>query len=107
VEEGHDHDNRTSECYSFISLYETNTIGYYAGRVSIGSTDAGSASPEATAEVNLFGTPAEVVDRIEMLREDFSTDEIMFEVNWTASVPRKVVMNTMQLLTDKVIPKFK
>src|SRR5215470_6440013 len=80
---------------------------YYAGRVSIGSTDAGSASPDATAEVNLFGTPEVVVDRIEMLREDFSTDEIMFEVNWTASVPRDVVMTTMRLLTDKVIPKFK
>jgi alkanesulfonate monooxygenase SsuD/methylene tetrahydromethanopterin reductase-like flavin-dependent oxidoreductase (luciferase family) len=80
---------------------------YYAGRVSIGSTDAGSASPEATEEVNLFGTPEDVVDRIEMLREDFSTDEIMFEVNWTASVPRDVVMQTMRLLTDKVIPQFK
>jgi hypothetical protein len=42
-----------------------------------------------------------------MLREDFSTDEIMFEVNWTASVPRDVVMTTMRLLTDKVIPQFK
>src|SRR5262249_7488452 len=80
---------------------------YYARRVSIGSTGAGSASPDATAEVNLFGTPEEVVDRIATLREDFSTDEIMFEVNWTASVPRDVVMTTMRLLTDKVIPKFK
>ena len=80
---------------------------YYAGRVSIGSTDAGSASPDAAAEVNLFGTPEEVVDRIERLREDFSTDEIMFEVNWTASVPREVVMTTMRLLSDKVIPRFK
>jgi alkanesulfonate monooxygenase SsuD/methylene tetrahydromethanopterin reductase-like flavin-dependent oxidoreductase (luciferase family) len=80
---------------------------YYAGRVSIGSTDAGAASPEATEEVNLFGTPEEVVDKIEMLRDAFSTDEIMFEVNWTSSVPRDVVMKTMRLLTDKVIPKFK
>ena len=59
------------------------------------------------AEVILFGTPEAVVDRIAMLREDFSTDEIMFEVNWTASVPREVVMQTMRLLTDKVIPSFK
>ena len=80
---------------------------YYAGRVGIGSTDAGSASPEATEEVNLFGTPEEVVDKIQMLQDDFSTDEIMFEVNWTSSVPRNVVMNTMRILTDKVIPKFK
>ena len=80
---------------------------YYAGRISIGSTDAGAASPDATEEVNLFGTPEEVIDKIEVLREDFSTDEIMFEVNWTSSVPRDVVMNTIRVLTDKVIPKFK
>ena len=80
---------------------------YYSGRVGIGSTDAGAASPDATEEVNLFGTPEEVVDKIEVLREAFSTDEIMFEVNWTSSVPREVVMNTLRLLSDKVIPKFK
>ena len=80
---------------------------YYSGRIGIGSTDAGAASPDATEEVNLFGTPEEVVDKIEILREDFGTDEIMFEVNWTSSVPRDVVMNTMRLITDHVIPKFK
>ena len=80
---------------------------YYAGRFSIGSTDAGSAGPDSTEEVNLFGTPEEVVDKIHMLREAFSTDEIMFEVNWTASVPRNVVMDTMRCITDKVIPEFK
>ena len=36
-----------------------------------------------------------------------STDEIMFEVNWTSSAPRVVVMNTIRLITDKVIPEFK
>ena len=80
---------------------------YYAGRIAIGSTDAGTrASPEATEEVNLFGTPEEVCDKIEMLRDDFSTDEIMFEVETgrPSSVPREVVMNTMRCLTDKVIP---
>ncbi len=63
--------------------------------------------PDATEEVNLFGTPEEVVDKIHMLREAFSTDEIMFEVNWMSSVPRDVVMNTMRCITDKVIPEFK
>ena len=80
---------------------------YYSRRRAIGSTDAGAASPDATEEVNLFGTPEEVVDKIHMLREAFSTDEIMFEVNWTSSVPRDVVMNTMRCITDKVIPEFK
>ena len=80
---------------------------YFSGRFGIGSTDAGSASPDATAEVNLFGTAEEVVDKIEVLREQYSTDEIMFEVNWTSSVPREVTTNTIRILTDKVIPKFK
>ena len=80
---------------------------YFSGRQGIGSTDAGAASPETTAEVNLFGTAEEVVDKIEDLRETYSTDEIMFEVNWTSSVPREVVTNTLRILSDKVIPKFK
>ncbi len=80
---------------------------YYAGRFSIGSTDAGSAGPDATAESNLFGTPEEVVDKIHLLREAFNTDEIMFECNWTSSVPREVVMDTLRCITDKVIPAFK
>ena len=80
---------------------------YYSGRVGIGSTDAGAARPDATEEVNLFGTPEEEVDKIDALRDDFSTDGIMFEDNWTSSVPRDVVMNAMRLITDKVIPEFK
>jgi alkanesulfonate monooxygenase SsuD/methylene tetrahydromethanopterin reductase-like flavin-dependent oxidoreductase (luciferase family) len=80
---------------------------YYAGRAGIGSTDAGSASPETAADANLFGTPEEVVERIHVLRENFSADESMFEVNWTASVPRNVVMNTLRLMTDTVIPQCK
>jgi alkanesulfonate monooxygenase SsuD/methylene tetrahydromethanopterin reductase-like flavin-dependent oxidoreductase (luciferase family) len=80
---------------------------YYSGRQGIGSTDAGSASPETAADANLFGTPEEVVERIHFIKENFSCDEIMFEVNWTASVPREVVANTLRLITDKVIPAFK
>ena len=80
---------------------------YYAGRTGIGSTDAGSASPDTTEEVNLFGTPEEVVEKIHMFREAFSTDEIMFECNWTSSVPRDVVMDTIRCISDKVIPQFK
>ena len=76
------------------------------GRPSAAPTPARPA-PRPTEEANLFGTPEEVVDSIQLLRENFSSDEIMFEVNWTASVPRDVVMNTMRLLTDKVIPQFK
>ena len=80
---------------------------YYSGRQGIGSTDAGSASPDTTEEVNLFGTPEEVVEKIHMFREAFSTDEIMFECNWTSSVPREIVMDTIRCISEKVIPAFK
>ena len=80
---------------------------YYAGRAGIGSTDGGSASPETAANTHPFGTPEVVVESIHFLRGTFSADEIMFEVNWTASVLRDVVMNTLRLLTDQVIPQFK
>ena len=58
-------------------------------------------------QVNLFGTAEEVVDKIHVLREQYSADEIMFEVNWTSSVPRDVVTKSIQILSDKVIPEFK
>ena len=67
----------------------------------------GTQSPDDTEKANLFGTPEEVVDRIQILRDEFSADEVMFEVNWTSAVPRDIVMNTMRVITDKVIPKFK
>ena len=55
----------------------------------------------------MFGTPEEVVEKIHMFREAFSTDEIMFEINWTSSVPRDVVMDSIRLISEKVIPAFK
>jgi alkanesulfonate monooxygenase SsuD/methylene tetrahydromethanopterin reductase-like flavin-dependent oxidoreductase (luciferase family) len=93
-------DRRTEELMNLARIY-------YSGRVGIGSTDAGSAGPDATAEANLFGTPEEVIDKIHEFREAFNSDEIMFECNWTSSVPREVVMDTIRCITEKVIPAFK
>ena len=44
---------------------------------------------------------------VHMFSEAFNADEIMFECNWTSSVPREVVMDTLRCITDKVIPAFK
>jgi hypothetical protein len=48
-----------------------------------------------------------VVEKIHMFREAFNTDEIMFECNWTSSVPREVVMDTLRCISEDVIPHFK
>ncbi|GIT43375.1 MAG: hypothetical protein Ct9H300mP11_13110 [Chloroflexota bacterium] len=80
---------------------------YFNGRIGIGSTDAGSASPETTEEVNLFGTAEDVVDKIEVSGSNTAPTRSCSKGNWTSSVPRDVVTNSVRILSDKVIPKFK
>ena len=79
----------------------------YAARLDLSFGTSGTQSVAETEQTNLFGTPDEVVERIQMLHDDFAADEIMFEVNWVSAVPRDVVLNTMRVVTDKVIPQFK
>ena len=79
----------------------------YSARKDLVFGVPGTASPDQAEQANLFGTPEEIIEKIEILRDDYSADEIMFEVNWVSAVPRDVVMNSMRILTDKVIPKFK
>ena len=55
---------------------------------------------------NLFGTPEEVVDRIQELHEAFGADEIMcMMMDYVLS--REDVIRTMRLVADKVIPRVK
>ena len=64
----------------------------------------GAEAPERGS--NLYGTPAEVVDRIHELHEDFGADEIMcMMMDYVLS--REDVIRTMRLMADKVIPKVK
>ena len=55
---------------------------------------------------NMFGTPEEVVERIHQLREDFGADELMCDMVGYF-LPREIVLKSMRLLTDKVLPKVK
>jgi alkanesulfonate monooxygenase SsuD/methylene tetrahydromethanopterin reductase-like flavin-dependent oxidoreductase (luciferase family) len=55
---------------------------------------------------NLFGTPEEVVDRIQELHEAFGADEIMCMM-MDYMLSREDVIRTMRLVADKVIPKVK
>ena len=55
---------------------------------------------------NLVGTPAEVVDRIHELEEDFGANEIM--CTWMGrTLSREDVVQTMRVMADEVIPKVK
>lgn len=77
------------------------------GRRDLPQPDPGTSSVPTTEHANLFGTAEEVVERIYQFREELGADEIMFETNYFGAIPRERVMNSMRLITEKVIPKFK
>lgn len=56
---------------------------------------------------NLFTTPEEAVERIQEIQEQFGANEIMFQNNLPAGVPRDRLNHSIRLITEKVIPKFK
>ena len=54
-----------------------------------------------------YGTPEAVTDRLGRLRDELGLDQIMFEVNSGTQIPQELQLNSLRLLTDKVIPHFK
>ena len=73
----------------------------YAAR---GITDRGNSEEGSN---NMLGTPEEVVERIHQLQEDFGADELMCEMHLGGVLNREGVLQSMRLLSDKVMPKVK
>jgi len=55
----------------------------------------------------LFGTPEAVVDRLQQYQEELGVTGVVAEVNYGGQIPYDRVVNSIRLLTDKVVPKFK
>jgi alkanesulfonate monooxygenase SsuD/methylene tetrahydromethanopterin reductase-like flavin-dependent oxidoreductase (luciferase family) len=55
----------------------------------------------------LFGTPEAVVDRLQQYQEELGVTGVVAEVNYGGQIPYERVVNSIQLLTDQVVPKFK
>ena len=68
------------------------------------SAAAGVTRPSGSTD--LFGTPEEVVERIQELRDDFGADEIMCHM-LGHMLPRESVRQSMRLIAEKVLPKVK
>ncbi|MBM4405438.1 MAG: LLM class flavin-dependent oxidoreductase [Chloroflexi bacterium] len=66
----------------------------------------GTPSAQSAERMNLFGTAEEAIERIHRLRETMGATEIMFETNYWGRIPTERVLNSMRLITEKVIPKF-
>ncbi len=55
----------------------------------------------------IYGTPEAVVDRIHEFDDRLGLSGILMEVNYGGQIPYDKVVNTIQLLADKVMPRFR
>jgi alkanesulfonate monooxygenase SsuD/methylene tetrahydromethanopterin reductase-like flavin-dependent oxidoreductase (luciferase family) len=62
---------------------------------------------EARRHKIIVGTPEMVVDRLQALREELGLDGILAELNCGSLIPHEGVMNSMRLLCEQVMPRFK
>jgi alkanesulfonate monooxygenase SsuD/methylene tetrahydromethanopterin reductase-like flavin-dependent oxidoreductase (luciferase family) len=54
-----------------------------------------------------FGTPEAVVDRLQEYQEDLGITGVALDMNPGGQVPHDRVVNSIRLLTEKVVPQFK
>ena len=54
-----------------------------------------------------YGTPEAIVQRIHEYQEELGITGVSLDVNPGGQVPYDRVVNSMRLLTEKVIPQFK
>ena len=55
----------------------------------------------------IYGTPEMVVERINQYKEDLGITGVSLDINPGGQVPYDRVVNSMKLLTEKVMPEFK
>lgn len=55
----------------------------------------------------MYGTPEAVVDRLQEYREELGISGVVLETNYGGQIPYDRVINSIRLLTEKVVPKFK
>lgn len=55
----------------------------------------------------IIGTPSQVADKLLMLREELGLDGILAELNCGRAIPDALVMNSLRLLCQRVIPRFR
>jgi alkanesulfonate monooxygenase SsuD/methylene tetrahydromethanopterin reductase-like flavin-dependent oxidoreductase (luciferase family) len=55
----------------------------------------------------LYGTPAAVVERLQEYQEALGITGVVLEVNYGGRIPYDGVVQSIRLLTSKVLPKFK
>ena len=61
---------------------------------------------EILANRVLFGTPDELVERLNILQEELGINGIVMECNYGGRIPYAKVINSLRLLSEQVMPHF-
>jgi alkanesulfonate monooxygenase SsuD/methylene tetrahydromethanopterin reductase-like flavin-dependent oxidoreductase (luciferase family) len=83
---------------------DTNAIEQ---RVELGHQLQTMSYDDALRQKMVVGTPAMVADRLEGLRDELGLDGILAELNSGGRIPHDRVLNSLRLLCDEVMPRFK
>ena len=62
---------------------------------------------EIANERFLFGSPEQVTEKLEMYQEELGINAVALEMNYGGRIPYDRVINSIRLLSEHVIPKFK
>ncbi len=55
----------------------------------------------------MYGTPEAIVERLQEYQEELGITSVVLEMNYGGQMPYDRVINSMRLLTERVVPKFK
>ena len=61
---------------------------------------------EALRDKMIVGTPDQVTEKLQRLREEIGLDGILAELNPGSLIPHALVMNALRLLCQEVVPRF-
>ena len=55
----------------------------------------------------IYGSPDEVGDRLAQLKEQLGLTGVVLEINYGGQIPQELVLNSIRLLAQEVMPRFK
>ena len=62
---------------------------------------------EILARRVMFGTPEQVIDRLNMYRDELGISGVVLETNYGGQIPYELVVKSLKLLAEEVMPSFK
>jgi alkanesulfonate monooxygenase SsuD/methylene tetrahydromethanopterin reductase-like flavin-dependent oxidoreductase (luciferase family) len=63
--------------------------------------------PEVLKTRVAYGSPEEMVERLQGFKERMGLSGFLLDLNYGGQIPQELVLHSMRLLTEKVMPKFK